>query len=133
IHPHLILGCYAVGILHRWFYRGLWRGMSEPNRPILLFTFQRDVDADLVQLKAEGVHALHVRGLLMGMMNREHYVQLFGDSLTRHAGYWLNRVTSLVAKTGFCPIEAPRAMSAKEAWEVIRQANQETVISPRGR
>lgn len=133
IHPHLILGCYAVGILHRWFYRGLWRGMSEPNRPILLFTFQRDVDADLVQLRAEGVHALHVRGLLMGMMNREHYVQLFGDSLARHAGYWLNRVTSLVAKTGFCSIEAPRTMSAKEAWEVIRQANQETLISPRGR
>ncbi len=133
IHPHLILGCYSAGILHRWFYRGLWRGMSEPKRPILLFTFQRDADTDLAQLRAEGVHALHVRGLLMGMMNREDYVELFRDSLARHAGYWLNRVTSLVAKTGFYPIESPRGMRAEEAWEAIRQANQETLVSPKWR
>lgn len=133
IHPHLILGCYSAGILHRWFYRGLWRGMSEPQRPILLFTFQRDAEMDLAQLRAEGVHALHVRGLLMGMMKREHYVPLFQAALTRHVGYWLNRLTSLVAKTGFHPIESPQGMSAEEAWEVIRQANLETLVSQKGR
>jgi hypothetical protein len=132
VHPQLILGCYSAGILHRWFYRGLWRGMSDPERPVLLFTFQRDVDMDLAELRAQGIHALHVRGLLMGMMSREDYVPLFQDALKRHAGYWLNRLTSLVARTGFYPVESPQGMNAGEAWEVIGQANRVTLVAPKG-
>jgi len=132
VHPQLILGCYSAGILHRWFYRGLWRGMSDPERPVLLFTFQRDVDVDLAELRAQGIHALHVRGLLMGMMSREDYVPLFQDALKRHAGYWLNRLTSLVARTGFYPVESPQGMNAGEAWEVIGQANRVTLVAPKG-
>jgi hypothetical protein len=123
VHPDLILGCYVAGIFHRWFYRGLWRGMSEPSRPILLFTFQRDPQIDLAELRASGIHALHVRGLLMGMFHREDYLPLFRDSLSRNWGYWLNRLTSLVASTGFYPIEAPKGMTQQEAWQAIGEAN----------
>jgi hypothetical protein len=130
VRPDLVLGCYSAGILHRWFYRGLLRGMSAPGRPILLFTFQRDAAIDLADLRASGIHAVHVRGLLMGLMRRDDYSPLFRDALAHHAGYWLNRLTSLVAKDGFFPIEAPGDMSPAEAWEVIRHANQQVVVSP---
>jgi hypothetical protein len=123
VHPDLIVGCYAAGILHRWFYRGLWRGLSEPDRPVILFTFQRDADLDLTALHEAGVHAIHVRGLLMGQMEPEEYRPLFADALARHGGYWLNRLTSLVARQGFYPNEAPRGMSQEDAWKTIAHAN----------
>jgi hypothetical protein len=126
VHPDLLIGCYAAGILHRWFYRGLWRGMSEPERPLLLFTFQRDVEMDLAELRAHGVHAIHVRALLMGMIRKEEYPALFADALIRHGGYWLNRLTSLVAQRGFLPVEAPADMTPQEAWTVIAEANART-------
>ncbi len=130
VNPDLVLGCYAAGILHRWFYRGLWRGMGEPEKPVVLFTFQRDVEADLAELRALAIHALHVRALLMGMMRRQEYPFLFKDALTRHSGYWLNRLTSLVATSGFLPIEAPPDMTPDEAWNVIRDANAQAPCSP---
>jgi hypothetical protein len=126
VHPDLLIGCYAAGILHRWFYRGLWRGMSDPERPLLLFTFQRDVEMDLAELRAHGVQAIHVRALLMGMMQKGDYPALFADALTRHGGYWLNRLTSLVAPSGFLPVEAPADMAPQEAWSVITKANAKT-------
>jgi hypothetical protein len=133
VNPDLILGCYTAGILHRWFYRGLWRGMSEPGKPVVLFTFQRDVDVDLAELRASGIDALHVRALLMGMIRRKDYPFLFRDALSRHSGYWLNRLTSLVAATGFLPIEAPPDMALDEAWDVIREANEQALHPPRRR
>lgn len=124
IRPDWILGCYMAGILHRWFYRGLLRGLGEPGRPVLIFTFQRDAGLDMEELRGQGIHALHIRGLLLGMMKKRDYPELFTQSLWQHGGYWLNRLTSLVAEKGFYRVEAPQDMEPQEAWEVIRLANQ---------
>lgn len=131
IRPDWVLGCYMAGILHRWFYRGLLRGLGEPGRPVLIFSFQRDVGLDMEELRGQGIHALHVRGLLMGMLTKREYSTIFTQSLWEHGGYWLNRLTSLVAEKGFYPVEAPQDMEPQEAWEVIRQANQQ--VFPPGR
>lgn len=126
IHPGLILGSYSAGALQRWFYRGLWRGMSTPERPLVLFTFQRDLDPDQEALAREGIHVLHVRALLMGLLRREDYPRLFDHALRRNWGYWLNRLTALVADRGFYPAEAPQDMEPEEAWRVIAEANRMT-------
>jgi|GEM_PF-1111207 len=123
IQPDWIIGCYMAGILHRWFYRGLLKGLTERGKPVLLFTFQRDVERDLEELRAQGIEAVHVRGLLMGMMRKQDYEGLFRDSLLRHGGYWLNRLTSIVASRGFYPIESPPDMGWEEAWRTIEEAN----------
>lgn len=133
IRPDWVLGCYTAGILHRWFYKGLLRGLGEPGRPALIFTFQRDVDLDMAELRARGVHAVHVRGLLMGMMMRGDYPELFRRSIVEHAGYWLNRLTSLVAEKGFLTVEAPVGLTKEEAWNVIRLANQQIRVRESGR
>ncbi len=125
IRPDWVLGCYMAGILHRWFYRGLLRGLGEPGRPVLVFTFQRDVGIDMEELRGHGIHALHIRGLLMGMMRKQDYPELFRQALKEHRGFWLNRLTSLVAPKGFAPVEAPPDMTQEEAWQVIRTANLE--------
>lgn len=132
IRPDWVFGCYMAGILHRWFYRGLLRGLGEPGRPALIFTFQRDAGQDMEELGGHGIYAIHVRGLLMGMMKKRDYPKLFAQSLGEHGGYWLNRLTSLVAKKGFYPIEAPGDMSPEEAWEEIRSSN-EQLLSRRDR
>jgi hypothetical protein len=132
VNPNLILGCYSAGVLHRWFYRGLWRGMSEQDRPILLFTFQRDAELDLRELESSGIHVLHVRALLMGVMEREDYGPLFRDSLEQHWGYWLNRLTSLVATDGFYQVEAPKGMTQEEAWRLIKETNEKTGFRSKG-
>ncbi len=123
IQPDWMIGCYMAGILHSWFYRGLFRGLTERGKPVLLFTFQRDVERDLEELRANGIEAVHLRGLLMGMMRKGDYEGLFTDSLLRHGGYWLNRLTSLVASKGFLPIERPPDMGWEEAWRTIEVAN----------
>lgn len=133
IRPDWVLGCYTAGVLHRWFYRGLMRGLGEAGKPVLLFTFQRDVTFDLSELKAQGIEVVHVRGLLMGMMSKDDYRPLFQDSFKAHAGYWLNRLTSLVAKRGFLPIEAPRDMGQEEAWRMIGEANRGLQKDVKGR
>lgn len=133
IRPDWVLGCYMAGILHRWFYKGLLRGLGEPARPVLIFTFQRDVGLDMAELRARGIHAVHVRGLLMGMMMREDYPELFRRSLVEHGGYWLNRLTSLVADKGFLNVEAPVGLTKEEAWNVIRLANQEIRVREHAR
>lgn len=133
IRPDWVLGCYMAGILHRWFYRGLLRGLGEPGRPVLIFTFQRDAGIDMEELKSRGIHAVHIRGLLMGMINKKDYPSLFAQSLGEHGGYWLNRLTSLVAKSGFYQVEAPQDMEPQEAWEIIRQANQQLLSQGRMR
>ncbi len=125
IREDWVLGCYMAGILHRWFYRGLLRGLGEAGRPVLIFTFQRDVGLDMEELRGQSIHAIHVRGLLMGMMKKRDYPKLFAQSLGEHGGYWLNRLTSLVAEKGFYPIEAPGDMSPEEAWGEIRSANEQ--------
>ncbi len=125
IRPDWVLGCYMAGILHRWFYRGLLRGLGEPSRPVLIFSFQRDVGLDMAELRGAGIHAVHVRGLLLGMMGKKDYPEFFSQALEEHAGYWLNRLTSLVAEKGFFPIEAPVDMNQEEAWNVIRLANEQ--------
>lgn len=123
VHPRLLLGTYSAGILQRWFYRGLWKGMSEQGRPVVLFTFQRDAELDLASLGAQGIPAVHVRGILLGMVKRGEYSRIIGETLINNDGYWLNRITSLVADSGYEPIEAPRDMSKEEAWDAIREAN----------
>lgn len=130
IRPDWVLGCYMAGILHRWFYRGLLRGLGEPGRPVLIFTFQRDAGLDMEELRSQGIYAIHVRGLLMGMMKKGDYPKLFAQSLGEHGGYWLNRLTSLVAEKGFYPMEAPGDMGPEEAWGEIRSANEQ--LPPRG-
>jgi len=127
IQPDWIVGCYMAGILHKWFYRGFLRGLTERGKPVLLFTFQRDVERDLDELRARGIEAVHVRGLLMGMMRKGDYEGLFRDSLSRHGGYWLNRLTSLVASRGFLPIESPPDMGWEEAWRTIEDANAKAI------
>lgn len=131
LRPDWVMGCYMAGILHRWFYRGLLRGLGEPGRPVLILSFQRDVGLDMEELRGQGIHAVHIRGILMGMAKKRDYPELFAQSLWEHGGYWLNRLTSLVAQKGFYPVEAPQDMGAQEAWEVIRRANQQFLSTTR--
>lgn len=123
IQPEWVIGCYMAGILHRWFYSGLLKGLTGEGKPVLLFTFQRDVERDLAQLQAQKIELVHVRGLLMGMMRKEDYEPLFTDSILRQGGYWLNRLTSLVASEGFLPLESAIDMGGEEAWRTIEEAN----------
>jgi hypothetical protein len=118
----LVLGFYAVGVLPSWLYRGLWRGASAGGRPVLLLTFQTDVAADLEEAAWAGACLRHALAALLGLAADEGLAPLLARAAREHDGFWLNRVTTLVAPpaAAFEAIEAPGGRAGDAAWSWVR-------------
>lgn len=119
----LILGFYAAGILPSWFYRGLWRGASAGGRPILLLTFAVEAAADLRDAAADGVCARHALAALLGLVGPDGLAPALARAGREHDGFWLNRITTLVAPPGaFEAVEVPAGVRGDAAWRWIADA-----------
>ncbi len=119
----LVLGFYAAGILPSWFYRGLWRGASAGGRPVLLLTFEVEAAADLAEATADGICARHALAALLGLVGPEGLEPALVRAARDHDGFWLNRITTLVAPSGaFEAVETPAEVGGDAAWRWIAAA-----------
>jgi hypothetical protein len=120
----LVLGFYAVGIMPHWFYRGLFRGASAGGRPVLLLTFQTEVGADIARAAGEGTCLYHAQAALLGLVGEDGLAPALARAARAHDGFWLNRVTHLVASGPVAPhdaVEVP-ARRGEAGWAWVRAA-----------
>jgi hypothetical protein len=130
----LVLGFYAAGILRSWFYQGLWRGASAGGRPVLLLTFEVDAGADLREAAAGGLCTRHATAALLGLVGQDGLAEVLARAGRRHDGFWLNRITTLVAPPGlYEEVEVPAGVSGDAAWAWIADAVKGYVEARRGR
>lgn len=116
----LVLGFYAVNVLSSWFYRGLWRGASAGGRPVLLLTFQVTAGADLAEREADGTCAGHALAVLLGLVGRDGLAPVLARAGRDHDGFWLNRITTLVAPPAlFEAVEVPVGVEGEAGWRWI--------------
>ncbi len=129
----LVLGFYAVGLLPAWFYQGLWRGASAGGRPVLLFTFQVTARAELGEREAEGICARHALAALLGLVGRDGLAPVLARAGREHDGFWLNRITTLVAPPAlFEAVETPVGVEGEAAWHWIADGVKAYVEARRG-
>jgi len=101
INPELEWGFYAPGIIQSWFYTGLFRALSTPERPLLLITYegrgnqQRDYNAQ------KGSFFLHCPGLLLNTLKAEEWSQCLPELARREDGYWLYQGFQLFQDEGW--------------------------------
>lgn len=125
IDPDLVLGFYAMRLMNDWFYRGFWRGCSDPEHPVLLFTFSKHSDRQLSHYIDDEIYALHAEALLMGQFDMHEFPERIQDSYVWNHGYWLNRISTTVVDSQGGDIETPRGGTMEEAWELLKQGNLE--------
>lgn len=94
--PESILAVYTPTLLDSWFYRGLLSGLSSPQEPIILATFNTDYYSHLSQLQAQNIYAYHLSVLLLSKLRSQESFALIPQLQQAHDGIWYNRFSRLV-------------------------------------
>lgn len=125
INPALLHGGYVRRFRLTWFHAGFWRGVSTPDHPSLLLTYD-PVPAWFVQaLHRRGVHVRPILIVLMGLVPPDSYPSVLRDATSR-GGYCLERGVWLVSDPEReQDVSAPQrqGVTRGHAIDAIREAN----------
>ncbi len=123
INPNFILGAYHAGLPYSWFYRGLIRGMSTPEMPMLWMSFQGLSGADVDRFWSHGQHLLNASAIMLGTVPIAQWKDAMMAGRRYHDGYWLNRYNWLVDDAqGKKSIEIPEG-THQQAWQALQEGN----------
>jgi len=108
--PNGVIGCYAPNISINWFYKGLYRGLSTPNRPLHLLTFNTEFNSHKKWLEQNKIQARHSGVLMLSKIKETNDFKLVDHILKHNDGIWLNRFSRLVDKRApsWAILELPR-------------------------
>ena len=93
--PKAIIGCYAPNISTDWFYKGIYKGLSKPENPILLLTFNSEFYAHKDWLTSHRVQAKHASVLMLSKIRSKDDFTWVDYILQRHDGIWFNRFSRM--------------------------------------
>lgn len=99
INPRLRHGAFVRSLRPDWYRLGFWRGAGTPERPFLVFSYERPPDWYAGFLRERGISARVIPVGLLGLMNGEDLQDLLRKSSERD-GYALERGIWLVADPG---------------------------------
>lgn len=99
INPRLRHGAFVRSPRPDWFRLGFWRGAGTPDRPFLVFSYERPPHWLARFLRDRGIHAQAVPVGLLGLMDGADLGDLLGKASER-GGYALERGIWLVADPG---------------------------------
>ncbi len=124
INPKFIFGAYQAGLPYTWFYRGLMRGLSTPEMPMIWMSFSTFSGADVDRWWDRGQYMLHASALMLGLHPIPEWGSVIRALCRTHDGYWLNRYNWLVDDAhGKQSIEIPQG-THQQAWQALKEANQ---------
>ena len=127
INPSLLFASYIFTTPCNWFDLGLYRGLSTPERPVILMTFNIQSGRMLQHLRRDRVYAYHASVALLGMIGADEYETVFANSFQLGHGYWMNNVNALLAgDPKSCESPGARGLSPQRAIEVIAAAAEAT-------
>ena len=99
INPLLRHGAFVRSLRPNWFRLGFWRGAGTPERPFLVFSYERPPDWYAGFLRDRGVSARVIPVGLLGLMGGEDLQDLLRMA-SDQGGYALERGIWLVADPG---------------------------------
>lgn len=90
-----IIGVYNIHLPHTWFYEGFLAGLSSPEEPILLATFNNDFYSHAQALRTQHIYALHMPVVLLSKIKKKQDVSYIKNLWKAHDGVWFNRISRL--------------------------------------
>jgi len=107
--PHCQFMCYLPSIQISWFYKGLYRGLSQTDEPLHLLTFNNEFFAHAAWFKKHHINAYHSTVLMLAKIASEDDFSRVSIVGAHHHGIWLNRFSRFVEpkSTGWVSIEQP--------------------------
>jgi hypothetical protein len=123
INPDFIFGAYQAALPDTWFYRGLIRGLSTPEMPMIWMSFQGISAPDVDRFWNRGCHILNASALMLGTVPIREYPAAMLAGRKFHDGYWINRYNWLIDDAkGAKSIEIPDG-SREDAWKSLAEGN----------
>lgn len=89
--PGCSLVCYTPTILVNWFYKGLFKGLSVPQKPLYLFTFNTEFNSYKSWFDKNNINVRHSSVLMLSKLQEKKDFAWASDILKHHDGVWLNR------------------------------------------
>ncbi len=99
INPGLSHGAFVRSLRPNWFHLGFWRGAGTPERPFLVFSYERPRDWHARFLRDRGIFARVIPVGLLGLMDDADMEDLLRKASERH-GFALERGIWLAAEPG---------------------------------
>lgn len=93
--PHALLAAYNIHLPHSWFYLGILAGLSSPQDPIILATFNNDFYRHYEWLQRQHIFAYHMPVLLFSKFQKKDDFNLINEFAKTHDGVWFNRISRL--------------------------------------
>ena len=126
INPRLRHGAFVRSLRPDWYRLGFWRGAGTPERPFLVFSYDRPPDWYAGFLRERGISARVIPVGLLGLMNGEDLKDLLRKASERD-GYALERGIWLVADPGEESglNTPPEGMTREALLEAVREGDGE--------
>ncbi len=93
--PHALLGAYNIHLPHAWFYLGLLAGLSSPQDPLILATFNNEFYRHYSWLHQQNIFLYHMPVLLLSKFKKIEDFGLINEFEKTHDGAWFNRISRL--------------------------------------
>ncbi len=95
ILPDGIIAAYNINLPHSWFYKGILAGLSSPEKPLILATFNNDYYTHYDWLTKNNIHLFHLPVLLFSKLRNTADFNLINKFSEQHDGLWFNRYSRL--------------------------------------
>ncbi len=120
--PDLQLMVYMAGFPDTWFYRGLMRGLGTAEAPVIVLTYEGWHGRAMDALYAEGVHAAHLGGTIVGHWTPDDFATALVSLARGTDGYWYFTFNDLSLTN---PDPPALHGDGNEYWVAITAANYE--------
>lgn len=126
LNPGLRHGAFVRSLRPNWFHLGFWRGAGTPERPFLVFSYERPPEWHARFLLARGISVRVIPVGLLGLMDGEDLEGLL-QRVAEQGGYLLERGIWLVADPGEESglNTPPEGMTREVLLEAIREGDGE--------
>ena len=93
--PDGIIAAYNINLPHSWFYKGMLAGLSSPEKPLILATFNNEYYSHYDWLTKNNIHLFHLPVLLFSKLRNKADFNLINTFSEQHDGLWFNRYSRL--------------------------------------
>lgn len=94
--PDAFIAVYNIHPPCSWFYMGIIGGLSSPQEPVILATFNNDFYSHNAWFRAQKIYAYHMPVLLLSKFKEPKDFDLIATTaLPFHDGVWFNRISRL--------------------------------------
>lgn len=94
--PNLLIAAYLPTLPTSWFYRGILRGLSSKDEPVITATFNTDFYSHAQWLGDNNIHLIHGTPLLLSKIQCPENFNLIPKFLQYHDFVWYNRPSRML-------------------------------------